>query len=73
MGSLDYRRVRWILGAVRWIIGRFVGFLGSSLDYWGSSLDLQPGAKSRPMDTPIVKIPECGQGNREHKNSQFVN
>ena len=36
LGSLDYSRVRWILGAVRWIIERFVGFLGSSLDYWGN-------------------------------------
>ena len=65
MGSLDYRRVRWILGAVRWIIERFVGLLGSSLDYWVSSLDLQPGAKSRSVDTPIVRNPGCGQGNRE--------
>ena len=30
MSSLDYRRVRWILGAVRWIIAGFVGFLSSS-------------------------------------------
>ena len=44
MGSLDYRRVRWILGAVRWIIGQFVGLLRGSLDYWVSSLDLQPAA-----------------------------
>ena len=26
MSSLDYRRVRWIIGAVRWNIERFVGF-----------------------------------------------
>jgi len=30
-GSLDYRRVRWILGAVRWIIEKFVGLLGTGL------------------------------------------
>ena len=55
MGSLDYRRVRWFLGAVRWIIERFVGLLRGSLDYRGSSLDLHPRAKSWLVNTAIVR------------------
>ena len=46
------------------ILGRFVGFMGKFVGILRGSLDLKPGAKSQPLDMPIVRLPECGQVNR---------